>query len=383
MKIYLDNAATTKLDKQVLKEMLNCYQAKWTNPASIHFSGQKNNLILEKQREKIAKNLGTTTDRIIFTSGATEANNYLIRGVMAANLDKGKHLIVSAIEHPSVYNLANNLNKEGYQVDYLPVNKKGIVDLDVLKKLLRPDTVLVSVMAASNEIGTVMPINEIAKLVKNNGSYFHSDLTQAINYVDININKLGINLASLSAHKFHGPVGIGLAVIDPKIKIKSLIIGGDQESKKRAGTSNLAGVVGLSLALDLAVKNRIENRKKVKELRNYFWQKLKAEISEVELNGCFKRRLANNLNVLFKNVEGEAILIDLSDKGIEVSTGSACSASNLKSSYVLKALGLKDEYLNSNIRFSLSKDNTKIEIDYTIKKLKEIIKRLRSFSPIK
>lgn len=383
MKIYLDNAATTKLDKQVLKEMLNCYQAKWTNPASIHFSGQKNNLILEKQREKIAKNLGTTTDRIIFTSGATEANNYLIRGVMAANLDKGKHLIVSAIEHPSVYNLANNLNKEGYQVDYLPVNKKGVVDLDVLKKLLRPDTVLVSVMAASNEIGTVMPINEIAKLVKNNGSYFHSDLTQAINYVDININKLGINLASLSAHKFHGPVGIGLAVIDPKIKIKSLIIGGDQESKKRAGTSNLAGIIGLSLALDLAVKNRIENRKKVKELRNYFWQKLKAEISEVELNGCFKRRLANNLNVLFKNVEGEAILIDLSDKGIEVSTGSACSASNLKSSYVLKALGLKDEYLNSNIRFSLSKDNTKIEIDYTIKKLKEIIKRLRSFSPIK
>ncbi len=383
MKIYLDNAATTKLDKQALKAILDFYQKNYTNPASIHFSGQKNHLILEKHRARVAKNLGTSPERIVFTSGATEANNYLIRGTMAANSSRGKHLIVSAIEHPSVYNLAETLSQEGYQVDYLPINKKGIVSLEALKKLLKPATVLVSVMAVNNEIGTIMPIDKIAKLVQANGSYFHSDLTQAINYLNININKLGINLASLSAHKFNGPVGIGVAVIDPAIKIKPLIIGGNQENGQRSGTSNLAGIIGLSTALALAVKNREKNKKKVKGLRDYFWQELKKEIKDIELNGCLRRRLPNNLNILFEQVEGEAVLIDLSDKGVEVSTGSACSALNLKTSYVLSALGLPAEKLNSNIRFSLSKDNTKAEIDYTIKHLKKIIKRLRYFSPIK
>ncbi len=383
MNIYLDNAATTKLDKRVLKTMLPFYQEKFANPSSIHFSGQRNHLILEKARESVAKNLGTSSDRIVFSSGATEANNFIIRGVMEANTDKGKHLIVSSIEHPSVYDLAKNLKTKGFKVDFLPINKRGIVEVSDLKKLLKKDTVLVSVMAANNEIGTKQPLEELIKICKDNGSYFHSDMVQAIAYEDILIDRLNLDFASLSAHKFHGPCGVGVAVINPKVKINPLLIGGGQERSLRSGTYNLPAIVGLSKALDIACKKRKENKKKVKDLRDYFLKRLKKEISDIKINGCLKQRLPNNLNVLFKNIEGEAILIDLSNKRIEVSTGSACSAINLKSSYVLSALGLKDEELNSNIRFSLCRDNTKADIDYTITNLKKTVKRLKSFSPIK
>ncbi len=383
MKIYLDNAATTKLDGQVRKAMLPFYKEKFANPSSIHFSGQKNNLILEDSREKIAKNLDTTSDRIVFTSGASEANNFIIRGVMEANQDKGKHLIISAIEHPSVYDLAKDLKKRGFDVDFLPINNKGIVEVDKFKKLLKKDTVLVSIMAANNEIGTKQPIEELIKLTKENGSYFHSDLVQAIAYEDISIDKLNLDFASISAHKFNGPTGVGIAIINPKIKINPLIIGGGQEGDYRSGTYNLAGIVGLSKALEISCSQRKENRKKVKEVRDYFLKQLKKEIPDIKINGCLKRRLPNNLNIRFEKIEGEAILIELSSKGIEVSTGSACSALNLKSSYVLMALGLKDEELNSNIRFTLSKDTSLADIDYTITNLKKIVKRLKSFSPIK
>ena len=400
MKVYLDNAATTKLDNEVLKAMLPYLKDQFANPSSIHFSGQKNHLALEEARKKVAKYLKTSSDRIIFNSGATEANNHIIKGVMEANKNKGNHLIVSSIEHPSVYQTALDLKKSGFKVDFLEVNKKGIVEPASLKKLLKKETVLVSIMAANNEIGTKQPLEQLIKLTKDNGSYFHSDLVQAISYEDINIDKLGLDFASISAHKFNGPLGVGLSIINPNIAIKPLISGGGQENNYRSGSYNLAGIVGLAKALELTCENRkdnrrkvrelrdyfwkkLENRKKVKQLRDYFWLRLKKEIKDISLNGCLKRRLVNNLNVLFKNIEGEAILIDLSSKGIEVSTGSACSAINLKSSYVLSAIGLKDEELNSNIRFSLSKDNTKEEIDYTINQLKKITKRLRSFSPIK
>lgn len=383
MKIYLDNAATTKLDSEVLKSMMPYFKDYFANPSSIHFSGQKNHMILESAREKVAQYLKTSSERIIFSSGATEANNFILKGVMDANKNKGNHLIVSSIEHPSVYQTAFDLKKAGYKVDFLEVNKKGIVEISSLKKLLKKETVLVSIMAANNEIGTKQPLEHLIKLTKENGSYFHSDLVQAISFEDINIDKLGLDFASISAHKFHGPNGVGLAIINPEIPITPLLSGGSQERKYRSGTYNLAGIVGLAKALELSCENRKDNRKKVKELRDYFWKKLKGEVKNVSLNGCLKKRLVNNLNVLFRNIEGEAILIDLSDKGIEVSTGSACSASNLKSSYVLSAIGLKEEELNSNIRFSLSKKTTKEEIDYTIIQLKKITKRLRSFSPIK
>ncbi len=381
--IYLDNASTTKIDPLVLKLVSRQYSKNYTNPSSIHLSGQKNNQTLFKARESLAKNLKTKSDNLIFTSGASEANNYIIRGVMQANLKKGNHLIVSAFEHPSVLQVAKSLEKQGFLVDYLKPNAKGIIGEAELKKKLKKETVLVSVMMVNNEIGTISDIEKLTKIAHQNNSYFHSDLTQAVNYLNINLEKIGLDFASLSAHKIHGPLGVGLAIINHNIAISPLIIGGEQENARRAGTYNLPAIVGFAKALEIIVEKRKERVKYVKELRDYLWQEIKKNIETVYLNGCLKRRVANNLNVLFKNIEGEAVLMDLSNKKIEVSTGSACSAHNLKSSYVLASIGLKDEDLNSNIRFSLSHLNTKEEINQTVKNLKKVVKRLRSFSPIK
>jgi cysteine desulfurase len=381
--IYLDNASTTKIDPLVLKEMQKYYKHSYANASSIHLSGQKNSQALEKSQQSIAKNINIDNNRLIFTSGASESNNYILKGVMQANAKKGKHLIVSAFEHPSVLQTAKSLEKQGYLVDYLKPNNKGTIEEKELKRKLRKDTVLVSIMMVNNEIGTISDIKRLAQICHKNASYFHSDITQAINYLDINIEDLKIDFASFSAHKIHGPLGIGVAIINPNIAISPLIIGGEQENGKRAGTYNLPAIVGLAKALEIAIKERGKRTKYVKELRNFLWQEIKKNISTVSVNGCLKKRVANNLNVLFKNIEGEAILMDLSSQGIEVSTGSACSAHNLKSSYVLSSIGLKDENLNSNIRFSLSHLNNKEEIKQTVKSLKNTVKRLRSFSPIK
>ncbi len=381
--IYLDNAATSQIDPLVLKVMQKSYTENYANASSIHLSGQKAHQTLYQARESIANNLKTQSDNIIFTSGASEANNYIIKGLMQANLKKGKHLIVSAFEHPSVLQAAKNLEKQGFLVDYLKPSNKGIIEESELKKKLKKETVLVSVMMVNNEIGTISDIKKLAKIAHANNSFFHSDITQAVNYIDINLKDLNIDFASLSAHKIHGPLGIGLAIINPNIAISPLIVGGEQENGKRAGTYNLPAVIGLAKALEIVSLERKIRTKYVKELRNYLWQEIRKEIDTVYVNGCLKRRVANNLNILFKNIEGEAILMDLSSQGIEVSTGSACSAHNLKSSYVLSSIGLKDEHLNSNIRFSLSHLNTKEEIKQTVKTLKNTVKRLRAFSPIK
>jgi len=383
MKIYLDNAATTRLDPRVLADMKPYLTSEYGNASSIHYMGQKNNLVLEAAREKVAKILGAPARNFIFTSGASEANNLIIKGVMLANTDKGKHLIVSAIEHPCVLQSARQLIKLGFELDIAPVNSDGLIDLIALEKMIRPDTVLVSVMLVNNEIGTIQDIKSIAKLVHDKGAYFHSDIVQAIPYLDINIEDLGLDFASLSAHKFHGPKGVGLAYLNYKIKIEPLIIGGEQENGFRAGTYNMAGIVGLASALELAYQERIESVNQVRELRDYFWSRIKTEIPEVHLNGSLEYRTPNNLNILFSRIEGEAILMDLSMKGICVSTGSACSAHNLKTSYVLQAVGLTLDNLNSNIRFTLGKFNEKKELDYTVEALKKTIRRLRKFTPIK
>jgi cysteine desulfurase len=302
---------------------------------------------------------------------------------MFANQDKGKHLIVSAIEHPCVLQSARQLIKHGFELDIAPVTEDGLIDMAALEKLIRPDTVLVSIMAVNNEIGTIQNLKEISKLVHDKGAYFHSDIVQAIPYLDINISELGLDFASLSAHKFYGPKGIGVAYLNPAIKVEPLIAGGEQENGMRAGTYNVPGIVGLAYALELAYQEKAEYVKKVKELRDYMWERIKNEIPEVRLNGSLSNRTPNNLNILFARIEGEAILIDLSMKGICVSTGSACSAHNLKTSYVLQAIGLTLDNLNSNIRFTLGKFNTKKEIDYTVEALKKTVKRLRKFTPIK
>lgn len=383
MPIYLDNAATTKLDPRVLKVMLPYLSDNYGNASSIHSWGQKNNLALEQARREIAKILGGEGAGFIFTSGASESNNFILRGIMRANQSKGRHLLVSAIEHPSVYQTARSLQKEGYEVDFIPVKNDGQIDLVALKKLLRKDTVLVSVMAINNEIGSVQDLKAIAKLVHAAGAYFHSDIVQAIPYLKIDLEKMGIDLASLSAHKFYGPKGVGLAYIRPGLKIEALISGGEQENGWRAGTYNLPGIIGLAEALKIAYRESKAYLPKVKKLRDYFWQCLQKEIPDIKLNGTLKKRSENNLNIRFGKIEGEAILMDLSTQGIYVSTGSACSAHNLKSSYVLSAIGLADYDLNSNIRFSLGRYNTKKEIDLTVTALKKTVKRLRAFSPVK
>lgn len=383
MPIYLDNAATTKLDQRVLKAMMPYLANNYGNASSIHSLGQKNNLVLEQARREIAKILGGEAAGFIFTSGASESNNFILRGIMRANQSKGKHLLVSAIEHPSVYQTARSLQKEGYEVDFIPVKNDGQIDLIALKKLLRSDTILVSVMAVNNEIGSVQDLKAIAKIVHASGAYFHSDIVQAIPYLKIDLQKMGIDLASLSAHKFYGPKGVGLAYVRPGLKIEPLISGGEQENAWRAGTYNLPGIIGLAEALKIAYRERAAYLPKVKKLRDYFWQRLQKEIPDIKLNGNLKKRSENNLNIRFGKIEGEAILMDLSTQGIYVSTGSACSAHNLKSSYVLSSIGLADYDLNSNIRFSLGRYNTKKEIDFTVAALKKTVKRLRAFSPVK
>lgn len=382
MKIYLDNAATTRLDPRVLADMKPYLTNEYGNASSIHYMGQKNNLVLETAREEVAKILGASSRGIIFTSGASESNNLIIKGVMFANQEKGRHLIVSAIEHPCVLQSARQL-KHGFDLDIAPVTSDGLIDLLALEKMIRPDTVLVSVMMVNNEIGTIQDLKTIAKLVHDKGAYFHSDVVQAIPYFDIDISDLGLDFASLSAHKFYGPKGIGVAYLNPKIKIEPLIVGGEQENGSRAGTYNLPNIVGLASALKLAYQEKTDHINRVKELRDYMWQRIETEIPEVHLNGSLTYRTPNNLNILFSRIEGEAILMDLSMKGVCVSTGSACSAHNLKTSYVLQAIGLTLDNLNSNIRFTIGKFNNKKEIDYTVEALKKTIKRLRKFTPIK
>jgi cysteine desulfurase len=383
MQVYLDNAATTKMDKAVADTMQTYFLNKFANPSSIHYQGEEVYNDVERAKVKVAKILNTKPRNLVFTGSASEANNFIIKGVARANKDKGKHIIVSEIEHSCVLGSAKELAKEGFEISYASVDKKGRIKTAELKKMIRKDTVLVSIMTANNEIGTVQDIKKIAKLVKKSGAYFHTDAVQAVPYLEIDIKDLGVDFLTLSAHKFHGPKGVGMAYIDRSIKINPLINGGGQNDGLRAGTLDVAGIIGFSKALELAYRNREKKIKKIKELRDYLLEEIKKNIKDVHLNGHDKYRLENNLNLRFNGVEGEAILMDLSNQGICVSTGSACSAKNLKTSHVLQSLGIDSKYLNSNIRFSLSKNTTKAEIDYTVKKLTKTVKRLRNFSPIK
>jgi cysteine desulfurase len=383
MKVYLDNAATTRLDPRVLAKMKPYFTEKYGNASSIHAMGQSAFLDLQSAKEKVATILGGEAESVIFTSCASESNNLIIKGVALANQDRGNKIIVSSIEHPCVRESANELARAGFKVEFVPVNSDGIVTPEALRKVIDKETILVSIMAVNNEIGTVQDIAALAKIAHENEAYFHSDIVQAIPYLKIDIKKMGIDMLSLSGHKFNGPKGVGVAYIAKGIKVKPLIIGGGQENGMRSGTYNMPGIMGLAYALELAYKERDSYLKNVKNLRDYFWQNIKKEIKGVKLNGSLTKRVPANLNIMFGSIEGEAILMDLSFKGICVSTGSACSATDLRSSYVLRAIGLDKNNLNSNIRFSLGRFNNKKEIDYTIKCLKDTVKRLRSFSPIK
>lgn len=383
MKVYLDNGATTRLDPRVLAKMKPYLTEKYGNASSINYLGQSAYLDLVEAKNRVAKLLGGDAESVIFTSGATESNNMIIKGVALANQAKGNKVIISNIEHPCVRESANELARAGFKVEFAPANSEGIVTPEALEKLIDKDTILVSIMTVNNEIGTINDIAALAKVAHKYGAYFHTDAVQAIPYLKMDIKKTGIDLLSLSGHKFYGPKGVGVAYIKKGIKIKPLIVGGGQENNLRSGTYNLPGIMGLVFALELAYKERAAYLKKVRSLRDYFWKTINREISGLKVNGSMVKRIPANLNVMFGSIEGEAILMDLSFKGICVSTGSACSAANLRASSVLSAIGLDKNFLNSNIRFSFGRFNTKAEIDYTIKALKDTVKRLRSFSPIK
>ena len=373
--IYLDNAATTKIDERVLKEMIPYLSKNFGNPSSLYKLGKESRIAIENSRKKISDFLKCKQDEIIFTSGATESNNLAIKGLALAHPEK-KHIITSQIEHSSVLLVCKEMERLGYKVDYISVDKSGILNLQELKNKITKDTLLVSIMHVNNEIGTIQPIEEIGKVCHQNNILFHVDATQSFGKIKIDLTN--INLLSASAHKLNGPKGTGLIYIKDLTKIRPMLNGGSQERKLRAGTENVAGIVGFGKAIELA-KEKMKNNEKVKKLRDFMIDEI-LKIKGSYLNGSREKRIFNNANFRFDGVEGEAILIMLDQENIAVSTGSACSSSSLKPSYVLTSMGLKPEETHSSLRVSLGYENTKKEIDFAIKKIKFSVEKIRKIS---
>lgn len=376
MEVYLDNAATTKIDNEVINEIIKFNEKYYANPSSQYKIAKEVREKIEEAREKIAKYINAESEEIIFTSGATESNNFAIKGLALAHPEK-KHIITSCIEHPSIINTCKSLEKRGYEVDYIKVNEEGIIDIDEIKKRIRKDTLVVSIMWINNEIGTIQPIKEIGEMCKEKGVYFHSDIVQGFKKIPLDVKELNIDLLSVSGHKFNAPKGIGFLYIKLGTRIKRFMDGGEQEFKLRAGTENILGIIGLSKALELNLE--IE---KVKENRDYILERLK-EIKGIKINGSTEKRIYNNINVSFYGIEGESLMLLLDKENIYVSTGSACSSHNLEESHVLKAINVDELYIHGSIRISLDKNIDKEKIDYFIEKLKEHVTYLRRMSPFK
>ena len=383
MKVYLDNSATTNLDKEVLEAMLPYYTDVFGNPSSLHSYGRRALKAVDDARETIAKCIGAKSNEIYFTSGGSESDNWALKGVVKASKQSKKHIITSSIEHPAIMDTLSYLEeKEGVEVTYLPVDKDGRVSLHDIEEAVTDNTILVSIMFANNEMGAVQPIAEIGKFCKEEGILFHTDAVQAMDSQVIDVNALNIDLLSMSAHKFHGPKGIGVLYIRSGVKIDRLIHGGHQERRMRAGTTDTPLIVGMAKALEIATRDRKENNARISALRDAFVKRVLNEIPFVYLNGGMEHRLPNNVNLSFAYIEGESILINLDLAGIAVSSGSACSSGSLEPSHVILALGVKEELAHSSIRFSLGKDTTQEEMDYTFDVLKASVERLRQMSPL-
>ena len=379
MDIYLDNSATTKLDKEVLKEMLPYLQENYGNPSSAYRIGRENKAIIEDARKQVAKVLNANTEEIYFTSGGSESDNMALKGVAFANQDKGRHIITSKIEHPAVLDTCKELERHGFEITYINVDKNGIVDLKQLETSIREDTILISIMFANNEIGTIEPIKNIGRIAKQYNILFHTDSVQAIGNIKIDVKELGIDLLSLSAHKFYGPKGIGALYVRDGINFRKYLNGGHQERNKRAGTENVAGIVGLGKAITLAYNNFEDKNKYLYNLRTYLINEIKNNIPDIRINGDIEKRLQGNINISVNGVEADNILTELDKRGIFISTGSACTTGSIESSQVLKAIGLSDTEAHSSIRISLGKYNTKDELKHFSKELKEIIENLRKY----
>lgn len=381
--IYLDSAATTYVNSEVLREMMPVFNMQFGNPSSLHKVGREASALIDLSRSRIAKTLNCKPNEIYFTSGGTEANNWAIKGIAHANRDKGNHIIVSKIEHHSILEACKELEKEGFEVTYLDVDEKGIVKLSELMHYLTDKTILVSIMAANNEVGTIQYLKAIAQTIKSKPNcVFHSDCVQAYSHININPYELGIDALSLSSHKIYGPKGAGALFVRKGIKIDNLIVGGNQESGKRAGTVNVPSIVGFGKAAEISVRDMHATNEKLKLLRDYLYNEITKNIQGVTFNGHMHQRLPHILNLSFDCVEGESILLMLDMEGVCVSTGSACTSGSLEPSHVLEAMGVSKEKANGTIRFSISKNTTKQDIDEVVEKLKNVISKLRAISPL-
>jgi len=380
--VYLDHNATTPTHHEVVKAMIPYYEEIFGNASSIHQFGQETRKAIEESRERIAEFIGAKPEEIVFTSGGTEADNFAIKGVAYANETKGKHIITSSIEHHAVLNPCKYLEKAGFQVTYLKVDKYGLVNPDDVREAITQKTILITIMHANNEVGTIEPIAEIGKIAREKGIYFHTDAVQTVGKIPVNVDDLNVDLLSLSAHKLYGPKGIGTLYIRKGTKIQPLIHGGHHEKNRRAGTENVPGIVGLAKAIEIAKATMEEESIRLTNLRNKLCSGISEKIDHVHLNGHPGKRLPNTLSMCFEFVEGESIILNLDMKGIAVSSGSACTSGSLEPSHVLMAMGVDPAVAQGSIRFSLGKDNTDEDIDYVLEVLPEIVNRLRRISPL-
>lgn len=380
--IYFDNAATTALKPEVFEAMKPYFLENYSNPNSIYTFAQQSKKAVDEARETIAGLIGAKTNEIYFTAGGSESDNWAIKGCAEAFASKGKHMITTKIEHHAVLHTCEYLEKKGYEVTYLDVDETGMIHLEQLEQAIRPDTILISIMFANNEIGTIEPIREIGAIAKKHGVLFHTDAVQAFGHVPIRVDELNIDMLSASAHKFHGPKGIGFFYMRNSVKLGAYVHGGAQERARRAGTSNVPGIVGMAKAAQLAAENMEENNKKIAAVRDHLIERVLAEIPFSRLNGHREYRLPNNANFCFRFIEGESLLILLDQKGICASSGSACTSGSLDPSHVLLAIGLPHEIAHGSLRLTLSEETTIEDADMVADSLKAIVERLRSMSPL-
>ena len=380
--IYLDNASTTKLDKRVLDRMLPYLTEEYGNPSAIYKPAKTARKAVEEARATVAKILKCEPTEIYFTASGSESDNTAIKGIARRYRDKGKHIITSKIEHPAVLETCKALEREGFDVTYISVDGNGILDLKELENSIREDTILISVMFANNEIGTLQPVKEIGEIAKRHGVFFHTDAVQAVGSEWIDVKELGIDSLSLSAHKFHGPKGVGALYVKSGVRFERFVDGGHQEKGRRAGTENVAGIVGLAAAMELSYAELQEKNSRVRALRDYYEAEVEKRIPYIKRNGDQKKRLAGTSNISFEFIEGEGLLLNLDLKGICASSGSACTSGSLDPSHVLLAIGLKHEIAHGSLRISIGKYNTKEEIDFLVESLVEIVNKLREMSPL-
>ena len=371
--IYLDNSATTPIKSEVLQEMMPYLTTEYGNASSLYSVGRSAKRAIEKARNRVAELLNCNHNEIYFTGGGSESDNIALKGFVYANKEKGNHIITSKIEHPAILETCKTLERQGFEVSYINVNENGIIDVEELRKSIKTNTILISVMTANNEVGTVQPIEEIAKIAHDNNIIFHTDAVQAIGNVQIDVEKMRIDMLSLSSHKINGPKGVGALYIKNGIEVEKFINGGHQEKDRRAGTENVAGIVGIGKAAEIARKNMETHIRNLSKIRDYYIKKVQKEIPNIRINGSMENRLPGNANISFKGVNASELIFKLDERGICVSSGSACSSGNRNPSHVLIAMNVPEVYLNSAIRTTFGDNNTFEQVDYVVKILKQII----------